>query len=359
MSKKLRVGVIYGGRSPEHDISVMSAKYIMERMDPQVYEVIPIGITKEGQWLIAEDVKWVLGELKKKRGASFEEVTAELPTVSPQTLILLKNHIHVIFPILHGPLGEDGVIQGFLEQIDVPYVGCNVLASALAMDKAATKAVLKAHHIPVVKWLLLLRSDWESCPAETIAHVESKIPYPCFVKPANGGSSIGVSKAHGQEELKTALTLAAVYDRRILVEEAVEGRELEVGILGNEDPVASIVGEVVMSGGFYDYAAKYSDSGAVLQIPAELPQRTAEKIQAMAIETYVALDCSGLARVDFFVTRGNKVYVNEVNTMPGFTINSMYPKLWEASGIANDELVSRLITLALERYNAQKRTETE
>jgi D-alanine-D-alanine ligase len=350
MAKKLRVGVVYGGRSAEHDISVMSAKYIMELLNPQVYEIVPIGITREGQWLMAEDVKRAILELKKNRRASFEDVTAELPTVSPQTLVMLKQHVDVIFPVLHGRNGEDGVIQGFLEQVDVPYVGCNVLASALAMDKAITKAILKANRVPVGDWVLVSRADWEASPEEVIGHIESRMHYPCFVKPANSGSSIGVSKASCQDELRVALTLAATYDRRMLVEEMLEGREIEVGILGNEDPVVSVPGEVVSSRSFYDYEAKYTDGGAALHIPAELPERVAEKIQALAVEAYEALDCSGLARVDFFVTRGNKVYVNEVNTMPGFTAHSIYPELWAASGITGEDLVARLIALAMERY---------
>jgi len=354
MAKKLRVGVVYGGRSAEHDISVMSAKYIMELLNPQVYEIVPIGITREGQWLMAEDVKRAIMELKRNKRASFEDITAELPTVSPQTLIILKQHVDVIFPVLHGRNGEDGVIQGFLEQVDVPYVGCNILASALAMDKAITKAILKSHRIPVCDWLLVSRPDWEASPEEVIGYIESKLHYPCFVKPANSGSSIGVSKASCQDELGEALTLAATYDRRMLVEEMLEGREIEVGILGNEDPVVSMPGEVVPSRSFYDYEAKYTDGGAVINIPAELSERVVEKIQALAIETYEALDCSGLARVDFFVTRGNKVYVNEINTMPGFTKHSIYPKLWAASGIEGEDLVARLIELALDRYKGKR-----
>ena len=252
--------------------------------------------------------------------------------------------------MLHGRNGEDGTLQGLCELADVPYVGSGVMASALAMDKAATKKILSANHLPVVKARVVTRRLWENSPAEVIKVVSEEIKYPCFVKPANTGSSIGISKVRHQEELKAALAAAALYDRRLLVETAVEGREIEVAVLGNEAPQASLPGEIVTSRAFYDYEAKYADGCTQLYVPADLPARTTEKIQKLALQAFKALDCAGMARVDFFLSRNGKIYINEINTIPGFTSFSMYLRLWEKTGIDGEMLVDKLLELALERY---------
>jgi len=267
--------------------------------------------------------------------------------------------VHVIFPALHGPYGEDGTMQGLLELADIPYVGSGVLGSALAMDKAVMKAVFRAEGLPVVDYVLVMRRAWEEHPAEVVQRVEQCIGYPCFVKPANLGSSVGVSKVHGATELPVAVDLAARYDRKILVEQAVNAREIECSVLGNDLPVASVLGEVVPRREFYDYVAKYFDQATELLIPADLPPQKVAEIQGLAVRAFTALDCAGMARADFFLSRDSgRVYVNELNTIPGFTSVSMYPKLWEASGLPYPELLDRLIQLALDRHGDKRRVST-
>ena len=364
MAAKIRVGVVFGGRSGEHEISLMSAKSVMDALDRTKYEVIPLGITKEGKWLPSGDPMRTLKALAKQ-GA----LPPEPPSETTQGLVAPSHElvpgiggagisrVDVIFPVLHGPYGEDGTIQGLLEMADIPYVGAGVLGSALGMDKAAMKSILRAEGLPVVDHLLIMRWAWEQNPAQIAQRVEERLDYPCFVKPANLGSSVGISKVHGSAELAPALDLAARYDRRILVERAVNAREIECSVLGNDHPIASVLGEIVPKREFYDYEAKYFDEATELIIPADLPAETAAELQDVAVRAYVALDCAGMARADLFVDRDSgQVYVNELNTIPGFTSVSMYPKLWEASGMSYPELVDRLIELALERFRDNART---
>jgi D-alanine-D-alanine ligase len=369
MTRKLRVGLIFGGRSGEHEVSLVSAKGVMNAIDEDKYEVVPIGITKEGRWLASGDPHKalcsgvaaescpvaLLAEPSQKGLMRLEEQGRDLGIRAVR-----ESRIDVVFPILHGPFGEDGTVQGLLELADIPYVGAGVLASAVGMDKCIFKAVMRAHGLPVVRDLLVKRRDWEKEAEDTLARIESEIRYPCFVKPANLGSSVGISKARNRSELRLALDSAARYDRKLIVEVAVDGaREIEVSVLGNDDPIASVPGEIVPCNEFYDYAAKYIDDRSELLIPAPIPDQTAEQVRQMAVDAYLAIDCAGLARADFLMETGTaKVYVNEVNTLPGFTPISMYPKLWEASGISYTDLIDRLIQLALERHSDRSRSAT-
>ncbi|RCK80774.1 MAG: D-alanine--D-alanine ligase [Candidatus Ozemobacter sibiricus] len=373
---KITVGVIFGGRSGEHEVSLVSAQSIIKALDPHKYEVVPIGISKRGTWLVGADPQKFLpdptapGRLPEKVAASAS--TAAGAAVSPdlgQTgligdpshrgLVLLDKtgpgervKLDVLFPVVHGTYGEDGTLQGLLEMADIPYVGCGVLASALGMDKTAAKRVFRDAGLPIGDFREFLRRDIKTRTAAVVEQIEAQFTYPCFVKPVNSGSSVGVSKAHDRGELIKALHLAARYDRKVLVEEFIDGRELEVSVLGNDDPIASVPGEIVPCNEFYDYNAKYIDNKSELHIPAELSAEQTAEIRRLAIAAFKALDCAGMARVDFFLDRrSGKLLINEVNTIPGFTSISMYPKLWEASGIPYPELVDRLIKLALERYS--------
>lgn len=369
MGKKLRVGIIFGGRSGEHEVSLMSAQGVMKAIDQTKYEVVPIGITKEGRWLASGDPLKALAS-----GDSAESYHAALlAEPSAQGLMRLDelnaqrgglaavrvSQLDVVFPILHGPYGEDGTIQGLLELAGIPYVGAGVMASAVGMDKVIFKDVMRAHGLPVVPYLVVKRKTFEQQPDRVVAQVESEIGYDCFVKPANLGSSVGISKAHNRAELLAGLAEAARYDRKLIVEVAVEAREIEVSVLGNDEPIASVPGEIVPCNEFYDYAAKYLDGKSELLIPAPIPPETAEAIRRLAVAAYLAIDCAGMARADFLLDRlTGQVYINEVNTLPGFTAISMYPKLWEASGISYPELIDRLIQLALERQADKDRSAT-
>jgi D-alanine-D-alanine ligase len=369
MTEKLRVGLIFGGRSGEHEVSLVSAQGVMGAIDKDKYEVVPIGITKEGRWLASGDPMLALSS-----GVVTESNPALLlPEPSQQGLMRLEDReqeralaavqvsqLDVVIPILHGPYGEDGTVQGLLELAGLPYVGAGVAASAVGMDKVLFKDIMRAHGLPVVHSLMIKRKAWEQQPEQTVARIEAEVGYACFVKPANLGSSVGISKAHNPVELVTALDEAARYDRKLLVEVAVDAREIEVSVLGNDEPVASVPGEIVPCNLFYDYAAKYVDGESELLIPAPIPPETAELIRRLAVEAYLAIDCAGMARADFLLDRQtDHVYVNEVNTLPGFTPISMYPKLWEASGISYPELIDRLIELALERHADKARSATE
>jgi D-alanine-D-alanine ligase len=369
MTRKLRVGLIFGGRSGEHEVSLVSAKGVMNAIDEDKYEVVPIGITKEGRWLASGDPHKALcsGVAAESRPAALLAEPSEkgLMRLEEQDRdqgirAVRESQLDVVFPILHGPFGEDGTVQGLLELADIPYVGAGVLASAVGMDKCIFKAVMRAHGLPVVRDLLVKRRDWEKEAEDTLARIESEIGYPCFVKPANLGSSVGISKARNRSELRLALDSAARYDRRLIVEAAVDGaREIEVSVLGNDDPIASVPGEIVPCNEFYDYAAKYIDDRSKLLIPAPISGQTAEQVRQMAVDAYLAIDCAGLARADFLMETGTaKVSVNEINTLPGFTPISMYPKLWEASGISYTDLIDRLIQLALERHSDKSRSAT-
>jgi D-alanine-D-alanine ligase len=361
--KKLRVGVVFGGRSGEHEVSLMSARSVMHYLDKGKYEVIPLGITKEGRWLAAGDPMKELKAMAEEEGPQPDKLEPERRELVPQRRHLVPGveksgipPVDVLFPVLHGPYGEDGTVQGLLEMADIPYVGAGVLGSALAMDKALMKAVFRAEGLPITSHVLVMRWDWEENPTRVIQSVEERIGYPCFVKPANLGSSVGISKVHEAAELPAALGFAARYDRKMLVERAINAREIECSVLGNDHPIASVPGEVVPKREFYDYVAKYFDEGTELIIPADLsPQKEAE-VQELAVRAYIALDLAGMARADFLMDRNtDQVYVNELNSIPGFTHASMYPKLWEASGIPYPELLDRLIQLALERHGDRRR----
>jgi D-alanine-D-alanine ligase len=343
----------------------------MDSLDPDAFEVVPIGITREGHWLAGGDPLARLesgSELARLEGRAGEgsEATptgSELATVeTPAPPIFASDlgggnaSLDVIFPVLHGPRGEDGTVQGMFELAGVPYVGAGVLASAVAMDKVMAKTVFDQHGIQQAPWLLVSKREWQRDPATVEARIERELGFPCFVKPANLGSSVGISKVHHAGELAAALELAAAHDRRLVVEQGIDARELEVSVLGNDDPIASAISEIEPTHEFYDYAAKYIDEdGATFTLPAQIPPETADELRAMAIRAYKAIDCAGMARVDFFLERSTgRLLLNEVNTIPGFTAISQYPKMWEASGLPFDQLVRRLIELAIERH-ADKR----
>lgn len=364
---KIRVGVIFGGRSGEHEVSLVSAQSIMSAIDRSKYEVVPIGITKEGRWLTTGEPMKQLHAALDKTPAALTPPPNPLPeAASQQTRDLIPGTreagipvLDVVFPVLHGPYGEDGTMQGLLELANLPYVGSGVLGSALGMDKAAMKAIFRDAGLPTVSALVVLRREWEADPEGMAAQVAQEIGYPCFVKPANMGSSVGISKVHQPGELAEAMAMACAYDRKVLIEVAVEAREIECSVLGNDAPIASILGEIVPKREFYDYTAKYGDEDTELIIPAPLPPETTAAIREMALRAFCALDCAGMARVDFFLDKQTgQVYVNELNTIPGFTPISMYPKLWAASGIPYPELIDRLIELALERFADKQRTRT-
>ncbi len=386
MAKKLRVGILFGGRSGEHEVSLLSAASILKAIDRKKFEVVPIGITREGRWLAAGDATNLLNGASEALARHFRAGDPEatpgakllhegIPTLlvpePPQAGATLEkassrvavSALDVVFPVLHGTFGEDGTIQGLFELAGIAYVGSGVLGSAAGMDKDAMKRLFAQAGLPIVKHVALLRSEWEKSPRKAIARIEAALKYPVFVKPANLGSSVGISKAHDRKELAPALTLAARYDRKLIVEEGVGGkrtkaRELEVAVLGNDDPKASVVGEIIPGKEFYDYEAKYLSEGSVPVIPAKLTATESQKIREMAVAAFRACDLSGLARVDFLMEPAGRrrIYLNEVNTLPGFTRISMYPKLWEASGIAYKDLISRLIDLALERQREKART---
>ncbi len=351
---KLRVAVVFGGRSGEHEVSLISARSVMGALDQERYEVIPVGIARDGRWLIEGDPMARLEALLAGRpdpGPTQQGMPAGrrmlIPGVGPEGF----PEVDVVFPVLHGPYGEDGTIQGLLEMAGIPYVGAGVLASAVCMDKVATKMLLAANGLPVVDFVEVRRVQLQRDAERVVASLEERFGYPCFVKPANLGSSVGVTKAHDREELRHALALAAEYDRRLLVEQAVDAREIEVSVLGNEEPEASVCGEIVPSREFYSYEAKYLDDRSQLLIPAPLPEALAEEIRRLATRAYRVVDCAGMARVDFLLDRHTlRPYVSELNTIPGFTAISMYPKLWEASGLPYPRLLDRLIELALERF---------
>jgi D-alanine-D-alanine ligase len=360
-NKRLRVGVLFGGRSGEHEVSLASAASVIRGLDPTKYEPVPIGITKEGHWRIGVGAQKMLPEVL--RGGDPVMMTAD-PTDA--SLMPLKGggagqHLDVIFPVMHGTFGEDGTIQGLLDLAGLPFVGAGVLGSAIGMDKDVAKRLLQVAKIPVVPWITVHRHDWEKNPKQIQRAIESKFKYPVFVKPATLGSSVGMTKAHSRAELAPALNLAAEFAMKILVEKAMVAREIEVSVLGNHDPKASIPGEIVPHREFYDYTAKYLEDGTQLLIPAKLKAAQVKTIQSLAVAAFRALELSGMARVDFFLEKRapGKLFLNEVNTIPGFTSISMYPKLWEASGIPFRELIDRLIALALEQHAEKARTKYE
>jgi D-alanine-D-alanine ligase len=366
LSKKLKVGVIFGGRSGEHEVSLRSAESVINALDRGKYEIVPIAITDQGKWLASSEATNLLPsaviENADQRVAIFGDPTERgLARFTKEAADGRRDQIDVIFPVLHGTYGEDGTIQGLLEMADVPYVGCGVLASATGMDKVVMKRLFREVGLPIVDFTSFLRAQWETDPKKIEGRLPDEIGFPCFVKPANLGSSVGISKAVDAKSLSAAIATAAKYDRKIIVEKGVDAREIEVSVLGNDEPIASLPGEIVpQSAEFYDYKAKYiDDNGARLVIPAELGAEMTAEIQRLAIRAFQAIDGAGLARVDFFLERGtNKLIVNEINTLPGFTSISMYPKLWEASGIGYGQLIDRLIELAFERHREKSRNVT-
>jgi D-alanine-D-alanine ligase len=390
--KKLRVGVLFGGRSSEHEVSLLSAASVLQAIDKDKYDVLPIGITKEGRWLTPAHAERLLRGERPEAGG--RHLRAGDPEATPGAAVLAKGEavivppvpqahglvpfestattgaahaaehsieVDVIFPVLHGTFGEDGTIQGLLELADIPYVGAGVLGSATGMDKDVMKKLFAGAGLPIVKHVTVLRIHWEETAKEVVREVERRLKYPVFVKPANLGSSVGISKVRNRKELGPAIEIAAGYDRKIVIEQGVGGakqkaRELECSVLGNDRPQASVAGEIVPSADFYDYNAKYLDEGSQLVIPAKITKKQMKDVQQMAIRAFQAVDCSGLARVDFLMDpKTEKVYLNEINTMPGFTSISMYPKLWAASGLGYPELIDRLIQLALERHEEKKK----
>jgi len=356
-SRKLRVGVLFGGRSGEHEVSLASASSIIRGLDPQKYEAVPIGITKEGHWRVGEGAQKMLPEVLRTGQGVVMSADPTESALMPIDGSARGQKLDVVFPVIHGTFGEDGTMQGLLELAGLPFVGAGVLGSAIGMDKDIAKKLMQVAGIPVVPWIAVQRADWERQPKEIRRAVEKKFKYPVFVKPATLGSSVGMTKAHSRAELGPALDLAAEFAMKIMVERAVSAREIEVSVLGNHDPRASIPGEIVPHREFYDYAAKYLEEGTQLLIPAKLKKSEVKRVQAMAITAFRALELSGLARVDFFIEkRGGKIFLNEVNTIPGFTSISMYPKLWEANGIPFRELISKLIDLALEHHREKART---
>ena len=346
---KLRIAVLFGGRSGEHEVSLMSARSVLSVLDPARYEVTQIGITHEGTWLTGEDA---IGSFEQHK---LEGLVHYILSPDPSDS---KDAPDVFFPVLHGTFGEDGTIQGLFEMADVAYVGAGVTGSSVGMDKGVFKEVMRANNIPVVESVLVLRSAIEKDMNAVIETAERVGAYPIFAKPANLGSSVGVTKCHNRSDLHEGLMEAASYDRRVLIERGVtNAREIEVSVLGNDDPVASVCGEILPSREFYSYESKYIDGTSGLEIPAQLPHETAEQIRAHAVRAYQLIDCAGMARVDFFVEKDtNKIYLNELNSIPGFTKISMYPKLWQASGLSYGALVDRLIELALQRKAERDRT---
>jgi D-alanine-D-alanine ligase len=391
---KLRVGILFGGRSGEHEVSLLSAASVLNAIDKEEYEVVPIGITKDGRWLTAEHAENLLQgrimlEPRNLRAGDPDTTPSAAVLARGEAVVVPPEPIHrqsglvpfqtdaammrrasdrainvdVIFPVLHGTFGEDGTIQGLLELADIPYVGAGVLGSAAGMDKDIMKSLFIAAGIPIVKHVTILRSGWEKNPKKVQKLMESKLTYPVFVKPANLGSSVGISKAHNRKELGPAIEEAAKFDRKIVIEQGVGGkkekaREIECSVLGNDEPVASVPGEIVPGKEFYDYTAKYVDEGSQLIIPAKLTKAETKRVQDLAVAAFQAVDCSGLARVDFLMDpKTRRIYLNEINTMPGFTSISMYPKLWGASGLDYADLIDRLIQLGIERHDDKKKNQ--
>jgi D-alanine-D-alanine ligase len=373
--KKLRVGVIYGGRSGEHEVSLASAAAVFQNLDPARYEAVAIRIEKDGRWALPERAPTmmkaadVIHNLAAAAGDAVREAhlvahpgRETLMTVersASQTVVSGLN-LDIVFPVLHGPYGEDGTVQGLLELANVPYVGAGVLASAVGMDKAAMKLVFAAKGLSICDYEVVLKRDWQRDPHAVLSAVVARLGFPLFVKPANLGSSVGISKAKHAAELRTAIDLAAGFDRKIVVEAAVpQAREIECAVLGNDEPEASVPGEIIPSREFYDYEAKYLDEGSRTVIPAPLSERQSGEIRALAIAAFKAIDCAGMARVDFLLAGDSGVlYLNEVNTIPGFTTISMYSKMWEASGVSYSALIDRLIALAIERHAEKQQLRT-
>jgi D-alanine-D-alanine ligase len=358
--RKIRVCLLFGGKSAEHEVSLQSAKSIFEAIDKNKYDIVLIGIDKQGQWYLNEASHFLLHAENPRLIAlnKSSEQVALVPAHNKNELVNLSNHqtlgpIDVVFPILHGPYGEDGTIQGLLKLFNAPFVGASVLGSAIGMDKDVMKRLLRDADLPIPNFLTFSSHELKNISFDLI---KERLGIPCFVKPANMGSSVGIHKVKDKSEFFPAITDAFQYDHKILIEEYIKGREIEISVLGNENPITSIPGEIIPQHDFYSYNAKYIDEkGAILKIPAELPNETRKTLQEIAIKAYQVLCCEGMARVDFFLRNDSEIFISEINTIPGFTKISMYPKLWEASGIPYAELIDRLIKLALERAGRENR----
>ena len=353
MADRLRLGVIFGGQSGEHEVSVVSAQSVISAVSDR-FDVVPLGVTKTGAWLSPEEAARQLARDDEAYKKTLELPEAEGLLARPETLAALRE-IDVAFPLIHGPFGEDGTLQGLLELAGVPYVGAGVASSAIGMDKALMKQLFAQAGLDVVDHIVVRATRYRTDADEVRDAIESSIGYPAFVKPANGGSSVGITKVRSREDVGPALCLAFRYDRKLLVERAVEAREVECAVLGNDEPEPSPLGEIRYTGEFYDYKAKYLDPDTKLIIPAELPEATARRIQELAVRGFQAIDCAGMGRMDFFLTEDDQVYIDEINTLPGFTASSMYPLLWQEAGLGYDELIARLVDLALERHQERTR----
>ncbi|MDP9383100.1 MAG: D-alanine--D-alanine ligase [Chloroflexota bacterium] len=350
MNHDISLLLLFGGRSAEHDVSVASAVAMLQALQGSGINVVPLGISREGKWRLGDRATRMLGE-----GALFSsntDVRALVPVQdeSPRSVAEALQTVNVVFPLLHGPYGEDGTVQGMLELADVPYVGAGVLGSALSMDKLAMKAAFQAAGLPVAPYVGVLRSRWRQSPEHVEEELDAQFGYPMFVKPANMGSSVGITKVHDRSELRPALELAARYDRRLVVEKGLEARELECGVLGNDEPEASVVGEILPGAEYYDFEAKYVGENSRSVIPAELPGDISVEIRCLAVRAFQAVDAAGMARVDFFLVGEREIYINEINTIPGFTPISQFPMLWKATGLEYPALVRRLAELALNRH---------
>lgn len=356
MKRRIRLGVIFGGRSREHEVSVSSARSLIGAIDPDRFDVVPIGITKSGVWLMGDSLKLLDSAEISAEAADTSEMVADvtrhgLVRVDHGEIDAGRSAVDVVFPLLHGPYGEDGTVQGLLELAGVPYVGAGVAASAVGMDKALMKALFEHTGLPVARYRTFSAREWRSASSDLLAEIEESLGFPVFVKPCRLGSSVGIAKAHSSEELRAGISDAVRYDNKIVVEEGIDGREIECGLLGNHDPSISVFGEVLPKHDFYDYEAKYTDGLAELLIPARLSLQEIQELTTIAFKAFKAIDVQGMARVDFFLERGTgRVVLNELNTIPGFAPTSMFPKLWEASGISYSSLVERLVELAIDRH---------
>ncbi len=362
--KRLRVGILFGGRSGEHEVSVVSAASVIRALDTEKYEAVPIGITKDGRWLVGAAAQKMTEQKMLPELLKTGERVVLPPDPSASALVPLSPgnaqpsiKVDVIFPVLHGTFGEDGTVQGLLDLAGVPYVGSGVLGSAVGMDKDVQKRLFHEAKIPIVDFLSVSRHEWEKNRGKTLVAIKKKFRFPLFVKPATLGSSVGMTCVHEAAELPAAMDLAASFALKIIVERAIRGREIEVAVLGNEDARASVPGEIIPHREYYDYSAKYLESGSRIEIPAKLSKKQIAQFQEYAIRGYKSIECAGMARVDFFLERATKkIYLNEINTIPGFTSISMYPKMWEASGVPYTKLITRLIELALEQHAEKSRT---
>ena len=353
MAERLCLGVIFGGQSREHEVSVVSAQHVLATASER-FEPVPIGVSKTGAWLTPDETSRQLGREDEAYHKTLELDEAEGILARPQALAVL-GEIDVAFPLIHGTFSEDGTLQGLLELVGVPYVGAGVGASAIGMDKALMKRIFRQAGLDVVEHIVVRSTRYKAEAEEISQAVEASIGYPAFVKPANGGSSVGISKVRSREDLGRALCLAFGYDRKVLVERAAEGREVECAVLGNDEPEASPLGEIRYAGEFYDYKAKYLNPNTELIVPADVAEETTRRVQELAVRGYRAIDCAGMGRMDFFLTEGGEVYIDEINTLPGFTPGSMYPRLWEHAGLSYEGLIARLVELALERHQERTR----